>query len=370
MKGTMKAARLHEAEQPIRVDEIPIPEIGPNDALVKIKATYINGGDLSMYHGLLPAGKLPITMTHEMAGVVEEVGEGVIDFKKGDRVTIDPSITCERSDCIYCGTNLSTYCTYFGVMGMRCLDDATGHGKRIWEPYADGGFAEYLKAPAKNLLLLPDNISFETGGRVLEMGIGYRAALKAQIIPGDAVIVNAATGNSGSCAVKTVLLFDPSKVIAIGRSEKKLQMVESWAPNIIETVSSANEEVHDRILEITKGRGADCLIDYSPPGSGLIFEDCLRSLRKCGRAIFVGGSREQLSLMFQYIMHMGISIIGCKSCPRNDLAEVIRLTSEGKLNWHGLVTHRFPISEANKMFETLDKSIGDPMWVLGLPEEK
>jgi alcohol dehydrogenase len=371
MSGTMKAARLHEIEKPIRVDEIPIPEIGPNDALVKIKAAYINGGDLVLFHGLLPPGKLPMIMLHEMAGIVEEVGERVIDFKKGDRVAIDPSITCERSDCEYCRTDLSTYCPYFGVMGMCSMDYSTEYGTKIWEPYADGGFAEYLRAPANNLIPLPDNISYETAARVLEMGIGYRACLKAQIMPGDTVIVDAATGNSGSCALKTALLFNPAKVIAVGRSKKKLEMVKSWAPDIIETISSAkqNVNVYEQIMEITKGRGADRLIDYSPPGSGRIFEDCIRSLRKCGHAVIVGTARESLQLMLWHFMNTGITVTGCRSCPRSDLAETIKLTSEGKLDWSGLITHRFPISQANEMFEILDKRIGDPMWVLGLPQE-
>lgn len=368
MKGTMKAARLHAVKEPIRIDEIPIPQIGPYDALVKVKAGYINGGDTLIYNGGMLPGKSPITMGHELAGVVEEAGESVIDFKKGDRVVIDPSITCERSDCIYCGTDQTTFCLYFGVMGMRSMDYVTAYGPKIWEPYSDGGLAEYVKAPARNLLALPDNVSFEIGARVLEMGIGYRAAIKAQVSPGDTVIVNAATGNSGSCALKMVLLFNPSKVIAVARNEKKLQFVKGWAPDIIETVSAEKENVFDRIREITKGRGADCLIDYSPPGSGRTFEQCLRSLRRCGRAVLVGANGEPLQLIFRDIMNTGLSIIGCKSCPRKDLATSIKLTSEGKLDWTGLITHRFPLSKANEMFETLDKRIGDPMWVLTVPD--
>ena len=232
MKGTMKAVRLHGPDT-IKVDEIPIPEIGHNDALVRAEVVYINGGDVIVYHGWRGPGKLPITMLHEIAGVVEEVGESVIDWKKGDRVVIDPRIACERSDCIYCGTDQAAYCPYSGVMGMFSLDSVTGYGQEIWEPYADGGFAEYVKAPAKNLIALPDDIPFEIGARMPTVAVGYRAALDAQIMPGDTVILGAATGSSGTCAIRCILLFNPGKVIAVGRSEKKLQTIKDLAPGII-----------------------------------------------------------------------------------------------------------------------------------------
>lgn len=370
MKGTMKAARLHGVDKPIQVDEVPIPQIGPNDALVKVKAAYINGGVISMYHGWQAAGKLPITVFDEMAGVIEEVGESVVNFRKGDRVVIDPTLTCHRADCIYCGTDLSPYCPHSGLMGMRSTDTVSEYGRKIWEPYADGGFAEYVKAPATNLIPIPDNITFEIGARALEMGIGYRVAVKTQIMPGDTVIIDAATGNSGSCALKMLLLFNPSKIIAVARSENKLQVVKGWAPEIIETVCSEKGNVRDRVMEITKGRGADVLVDYSPPRSGRTFEQCLLALRKCGRAVFVGSNREPMQLPFNHFLTTGIVITGCRACSGRDLATALKLTGEGKLDWSGLITHRFPISKAHEMIETLDKRLGDPMWVLGLPEEK
>jgi threonine dehydrogenase-like Zn-dependent dehydrogenase len=369
MKGTMKAARLHGPDT-IKIDEIPIPEIGPNDALVRAEAVYINGGDVIVYHTWRGPGRIPITMLHEIAGVVEEVGESVIDWKKGDRVVIDPRIACERSDCIYCGTDEAPYCPYSGVMGMFSLDSVTGYGQKIWEPYADGGFAEYVKAPARNLIALPDDVPFEIGARMTNVAVSYRAALNAQIMPGDTVILNAATGSSGSCTIPCILLFNPGTVIAIGRSEKKLQAIKDLAPGTIEVMSSEKENVYDRIREITKGRGADSLVDYSPPTSGRTFEQCILGLRNHGRAVLAGGNPEKLGLSYNYIMNTGISIVGSVAYPMNDVATVIRLTREGKLDWSGLITHRFPLSKAAELFETLARRIGDPIWVLGLPQEE
>jgi len=369
MKGTMTAARVHGPDI-IKVEEVPVPELGPNDVLVRIEAVYINAGDLLMYHGWRPPGKLPIIPLHEMAGVIEELGESVSGWKKGDRVVVDPTITCDRADCIFCGTDNQPYCPHSGYMGMFTLDTRTDYGQKIWEQYPEGAFAEYMKAPAKKLVAIPDNVSFEIAAKMLNIAVGYRAVLIAQIMPGDTVILDAATGSSGTCTIKCILLFNPGKVIAVGRSEKKLQAIKDLAPGIIEPVSSEKENVYDRIMEITKGRGADSLIDYSPPGSGRTFRRCIRGLRNRGNAVLVGGSPEKLGLSILDIMSRGISIIGSVAYPIGDVATVIRLTSEGKLDWSGLITHRFPITKAAELFETLAKRIGDPMWVLGLPQEE
>lgn len=369
MKGTMTAARLHGKET-IKVDQVTIPQIGPNDALVKIEAVYINAGDLLIYHGWRRPGKLPIIPLHEMAGVVEEVGESVIDWKKGDRVVIDPTITCGRADCIYCGTDDQTFCPYTGFMGMFSLDFITDYGRKIWAQYPDGAFAEYMKAPAKKLIGIPDNVSFEIAAKMLNVAVAYRAVLIVQVMPGDTVIVDAAAGTSASCAVKCALLFSPGKIIAVDRREAMLKKMKEWAPDVIEVVSS-EENIRERIREITKGQGADSLIDYSPPGSGnKSFRQCVLGLRNRGRAVFVGASEDRLDLPFNYFMNTGISITGSISFLPSDVYTVLRLTSLGKLDWSGLITHRFPISKAAEMFETFDKKIGDPMWVLGLPQQK
>jgi threonine dehydrogenase-like Zn-dependent dehydrogenase len=370
MHGTMTAARVHGPDT-IKVEEIPIPEIGPVDALVKIETVYINGGDLLMYHGWRPPGKYPIIPLHEMAGVIEEVGESVIDWKKGDRVVIDPTITCDRADCIYCGSDNQPFCPYTGFMGMFTLDTLTDYGQKIWEQYPDGAFAQYMKAPAKKLVAIPDNVSFEVAAKMLNIAVGYRAALTAQIMPGDTVIIDAAAGTSGSCAVKCALLFNPAKIICVDRREAMLEKMKEWAPDIIEAVPSEKEDILDRVMEITKGCKADSLIDYSPPGSGnTSFKKCIRGLRNRGRGVFVGASRDPLELPFNYLMNTGVTLTGSISYPTTDVATVLKLTSQGKLDWSGLITHRFPISKAVELFETLDKKIGDPMWILGLPQEK
>jgi threonine dehydrogenase-like Zn-dependent dehydrogenase len=368
MKGTMKAARMHEVNRPISVDEIPIPEIGPSDVLIRIMAVHINGGDLHLWHGDLPPGKLPMTMLHEPAGVIEEVGSEVEKFKKGDRVAVEARITCMDADCVYCHSDKAPYCPYIGYSGMRSLQYG-GRGEKLWMPYSDGAFATFYKIPADHCTLIPDNVSFEIAAKG-SASVAYRATVKAEIMPGETVIVNPATGSSGSCAVKTALLFNPGKLIAVGRNERKLDKIKSWAPDVIDTVSSARENVRDRIMEITAGQGADCLIDYSPTGTLNLCEQCLDGLRKCGRGVFIGGNIERLDIRYDIFMRRGITITGSLGYPSQDKAEVLKLISQGKLDFSDMITHRFPITKANEMFETLDKKIGDPMWVLGLPQEE
>ena len=166
------------------------------------------------------------------------------------------------------------------------------------------------------------------------------------------------------------LLFNPGKIIATGRSDKKLEKIKNWAPNIIETVSSTADNVRGRILEITGGSGADCLIDYSPKGITNVCIECLNGLRKCGRAVFVGGNDDSLDISYAMFMQRGITITGSIASLYPDHAEFLKLTSQGKLEFDDMITHRFPLSKVNDMFETLDKKIGEPMWIVGLPQEE
>ena len=140
MANTMKAA-VFEAVKVVKVKEVPIPEIGDDDVLIKVKLTGICGTDWSIYNGWYSADKLPMIPGHEFSGVIAKVGKNVKGLKEGDRVTADINMYC--GNCYYCSQGNYLMCDQFTQLGI----------------HTDGTFAEYVKAPAKLLHHLPDNLS-------------------------------------------------------------------------------------------------------------------------------------------------------------------------------------------------------------------
>lgn len=366
-KGMMKAARLHEIEKPFKIEEISIPKIGPSDVLVKVKATGINGGDLHLFHGEIMPGKFPLVMFHEIGGIIEEVGDEVRNLKKGARVVIDPTLSCGAADCVYCYSGKNHFCEHVGFMGMRHLGN-TAFGQELFLQYADAGLAEYVKAPAKNIVPLSHDISFEEASKLPTVAVTLEAARKARINPGDTVIINAATGATGVCAVKCAQLFGPSKIIAIARSRERLERLKAMAPDTIEVISTFEDNVGAKIRELTGGKGGDSLIDIVPTGGAKSTQEAISSLRKGGRAVLIGGTTENIVLSYRLFMGGGIEVTGSVAYSRQEISIADKLAHQGKLDFSGLVTHRFPLDKANEALETLDKKIGDPIWVVVMPE--
>jgi len=151
MPDKMKAARFYKVGEPLKIEMVPIPEIGPEEVLVDVKACGICGSDIHIvYEGVTPTPYTPITLGHEPSGVIEKVGSEVTDWKTGDRVTINPFLTCGK--CINCLSGNSQICLSRRVIGI----------------HAEGGLAEFLRVPAKNLVRLPQPIPFDQGAIIAD----------------------------------------------------------------------------------------------------------------------------------------------------------------------------------------------------------
>lgn len=173
LKGKkMKAFRFYEPKSPLKLEEVPAPTIEDNEVLVKIKAAGICGTDLHYKHGRIKPGKIPITLGHEIAGVVEEVGSKVRNVNVGDRVCVHYIISC--GNYVHCSQGNDNRCR-----NRRSI----GH-------HADGGFAEYLSIPSRNAFKLPDEIPFEQGAIIgCAVSTAFRALLVGEFKPGDTVAV-------------------------------------------------------------------------------------------------------------------------------------------------------------------------------------
>ena len=184
MAKMMRAARLHKTGEPFQIDTIPVPEVRPTDVLVEVKAAGVvpNLRNVVTHYPtwfpFLPLPKLPAIYGLDSAGVVAEVGSQVrADIKPGDRVYVNPGLSC--GSCQACRRNDPINCTAYTFQGYFGFGPGS---QQIYEDYPYGGFGQYLTAPARNLVKLPDSISFEQGARFGYIGTSYSALRKAQFV--------------------------------------------------------------------------------------------------------------------------------------------------------------------------------------------
>ena len=170
MANMMKAAVFEKVGQ-IKVKEVPVPEIGDNDVLIKVKYTGICGTDWSIYNGWYSADKLPMIPGHEFSGVIAKLGKNARDLKEGDRVTADINMSC--GTCFYCMRGEKLLCDNFTQLGI----------------HTDGTFAEYVKAPAAQVHKLPENLSFEEGAFIEPVSCVIHAAKAMDARLGSSVAI-------------------------------------------------------------------------------------------------------------------------------------------------------------------------------------
>ncbi len=326
----MKAAVLRELGKPLQLEEVETPVPGPDEALVKIMACGTDGTDLKLMDGFGYTPDLPIIMGHEPAGVVAEVGNRVTELKTGNRVVTHNFTTC--GVCTLCRTQRENICPNMtGVLGAR--------GR-------NGGFAEYLTIPARQLVQVPENVPWPDAAVCCDAGItAFHAVDRARVKLGETVVV---IGIGGVGSVVTQLAKAAGAcVVAIDRSERK----EQWASDMgaDEVLDSSKVEIPDAVRKLTDDSGADCVIDVV--GTEETMTCGFESLRNGGRLVIVGYTPEHYPVSGKRLAQNELEIIGSRCGRVQDLVNTVRLVAEGKIK--SIVTDLFPLEEANGAMASL-----------------
>ena len=345
MTEKMKAARFYEVGKPLRIDKIPVPKLGPGDVLVEIKACGICGSDIHIvYEEVTPTAYTPITLGHEPSGVIFGIGSEVKDWKIGDRVTINPFLTCGQ--CINCLSGNSQVCLSRRVIGI----------------HTEGGLAEFLKVPGKNLVYLPENIPFDQGGIIVDAvatpfhAITNRGSLKA----GEKVAVFGC-GGLGIHGVQIAKVSGASLVIAVDAIESALERAKKVGAD--EVINPRKENPVGKIKELTEGMGVDLAVEFV--GIKETIEHAVRSVRVGGRTVVVGLGPETISLPPPTtFVRNELSFLGSYGSTILEIQNVIGLVAGGKLDLSESITERFPLEEVNKGLDHLHKKIGNPIRIV------
>ena len=328
----MKALVLKEYNH-FSYEDVPVPEIQPDEVLVRVKACSICGSDVHGMDGSTGRRIPPIIMGHEAAGVIEKTGSNVRDFSVGDRVTFDSTIFCGK--CDYCRQGRINLCDNRKVLGVSC-DEYRQHG----------AFAEYVAVPRHILYRLPEEVSFERAAMVEPLSIALHAVNNTPISINDTVVVVGA-GMIGLLVIQMLKLAGCGKIIAVDLDQDKLEMAKKFGAY---AGLQPGRDVISEIMKITDNRGAD--IAFEVVGIIPTFETAVSSLKKGGWLTLVGNLSPEVKLPLQKVVTREITLRG--SCASSgEYGDCLDLIADGKVDIDSFISAVAPLSEGASWFERL-----------------
>ena len=294
MKDTMRAARLHRPGEPMQIDTVGVPKIKPYEALVRVEAAGVISNMNAVFSGRywyhLPP--LPAIVGLDCAGVIERVGPEVRGFAEGERVYVNPLLSC--GSCHHCRSGSPTNCSFSAFRGYFAFST---QAVKLLEDNPHGGLSEYTAAPAASLVKLPPEVSFDLGARWGYLGTSFAALEAGGARGGSWVMINGVTGILGVGAVHWALGMGAARVLGLGRNREILERVKALAPRRVEVLALGEQPIADWARERTDGLGADMLLDCT--GRGSLPEttlDAIGGLKPGGIAVNVSALTDPLPI--------------------------------------------------------------------------
>ena len=328
----MKALQLVQVGAPIVLQDAPEPALGPNDVLIRVRAAGICHSDAHYRAGRSPAGPLPLTLGHEVAGVVERVGAEVRSRRVGDRVCVHYLISC--GGCPACGRGDEQFCA---------TGEMIGHHRA-------GGWAELIAVPARNAVPLPAGIPFPHGAIAMcSSATAFHALKRGRLGQGDRVAIFG-IGGLGMSAVQLARALGAADVFAVDLDQRKLQMAESFGA--IPVRAGVGDPV-GVIRERTGGRGVDVAVELI--GLPLTMEQSLRVLAVHGRAVIAGLATKAMAVdSYRDLLGREAELLGANDHLIGELPVLLGLIEQGAVNLERVVERRVP-PEALAVNEILDE---------------
>ena len=343
----MKALLLTEYKH-LELTDIPTPEIGPDDVLVRVKACGICGSDVHGWDGSSGRRIPPLVMGHEAAGVIAAVGDNVTEFSEGDRVTFDSMVSCGK--CHFCREGRPNLCDHRMVLGVSCGD---------YRRY--GAFAEYVSVPARITFKIPDELPFEHAALIEAVSVAVHAANRTPVKMGDTAVV-IGSGMIGLLVIQTIRLAGCSKVIAVDLSDEKLQVAKKFGADV--TLNAAKDDVVAKVRELTDGRGADVALEVV--GATATVQSAIDCTRKGGSVTLVGNLAPTVEFPLQSVVTREINVFGSCASSR-EYPACIDLLARGAIRVEEMISAKAPLEDGPEWFGKLYEGNTDAMKVLLCP---
>ena len=323
----MKALVMHEYGK-LSYEDVADPTPGKGEVLIRLKACSVCGSDVHGLDGSTGRRRPPVIMGHEASGIIEELGEGVSNYKVGDRVTFDSTIYC--NECDMCKAGKVNLCRSRRVLGVSC------------EEYNQPGcFAEYVVVPDYILYAIPDNVTYVQAAMIEPLSVAYHAATRTEIKPGDTVVV-VGVGTIGLLTVQVVKSFGAEKIIAVDIDDARLELAK--ANGATHGVNSRKEGAQEEIIAISGGDGVDIAIDAT--GIEATANMCIKSVHTDGSVILIGNVAPTINFPLQYVVTRQISLFGsCASA--GEYPQCLELISQGKVEVDSMISKLVPLAEGD-----------------------
>ena len=351
----MRAARLHEMQGSMVVEEVDVPVPGDDDVLVRVRSCGMvpNLVNVLRYFAELrptnPLPPLPAIFGLDPAGEIVQVGAHVRGLSVGDRVYLNPMRVCNtcrhcvKGDYISCARY--TFNAYFGF---------TPQSKEIFERYRSGGYAEYMHAPAYAAVRIPDNMSFDEAARMGYVGTAYAGLRRANVGPDSTVLINGASGTLGLGAVISALGLGAKRILGVARDRELLDAVKAIAPHRIEVKSTLDGSIDEWVRERVRDEGVDVAIDCLPTGAP--YEQFLTSLelvRRGGTMVNVGGVLTAVPIVIADLMTKGVTLIGSTWFDPCHAQEMVALAESRLLDFSVFEHKTFALDQIEDAMESM-----------------
>ena len=337
----MKAAVLEKLDELV-VKEVPTPEPGPDEALVKVYSCAVCGSDIRIFHHGNPRVHPPAIIGHESSGEIVAVGERVSGFKVGDRVALGADVPC--GECAVCKAGYGNNCLINYAMGYQF----------------QGSFAEYV--PLNRIMLnfgpvhkIPDSMSWDEAALAEPLSCVLNGVEFTRVGLGDTVVVMG-TGPIGCMIIPVAIMSGATKVIAIDRLPGRLDFAKKVGADVV--ICSSEEDQMEIVLEETGGMGADVVFTANPAPAAQV--DAMKMARNRGRVNLFGGlpGGTMVELETNLIHYKELLVSGAHgSVPRHH-KQAVDLIASGKLDMKPFLSHRFTLDQIHEAFDMTENKGG------------
>jgi L-iditol 2-dehydrogenase len=343
----MKALLLKEYLH-LEMVEMPRPEIGPDDVMIRVRACGICGSDVHGFDGSTGRRIPPLVMGHEAAGTVAALGSRVKGLREGDRVTFDSTVYC--GECRFCRKGKVNLCDNRQVLGVSCADYRR-----------HGAFAEYVSVPRRIVYPLPDSLLFEHAAMIEATSIAVHAVGLAQVSAGNSAAV-VGSGMIGLLAIQALSIGGVNPLIAVDVDDGRLALAGQFGAS--HTYNSATADAVAAVRDLTEGRGVDLAIEAV--GNTGAIGTAIASLQKGGTVVLIGNISPSVDLPLQSVVTREIRLLG--SCASSgEIPACIELLASGRIKVGPLISAVAPLEEGPAWFQRFRGHTGKLMKVVLQP---
>jgi L-iditol 2-dehydrogenase len=345
----MKALLLREYKR-LEVVDVPVPNPGPDEVLVRVKACGICGSDVHGYDGSSGRRIPPIVMGHEAAGTVTAMGSKVSGIREGDRVTLDSTIYC--GCCAYCRRGEVNLCDQRQVLGV-----STPEYRRA------GAFAEYVLVPPRVVHQLPDGISFAEAAMVEPLAVAVHAISLSEMSENSTALV-VGSGMIGLLILQALRTANCSRIYVADIDDTRLRRADQLGATA--TINAREADTAAEIKRLTSGIGADLALEAV--GSAATVQSAIESVRKGGAVTLVGNISPRVDIPLQVVVSREIRLQG-SAASSGEYPQCIDMLARDAVHVKPLITAVTPLEEGPRWFERLHSGEPNLMKVILKPDQ-